>query len=347
MSKEQNQNEAKTLFECLPEGESLTVNTVEGQNEQCQLPASCSSNADRVRSHDCAAECWRSIRSKICKTILIPTKRKVLLAVVVLMIIAYLWVPIIPCVISNLLHDPSKFKLSKLPQDSQFVFSYAILANGLKFSVGDGLLEAATYSSSTNFGKEILADWRIFESAKTKEFKPGLLPQEEPIVDGFNLIKPYHFFTNHGEIIAPIDQLVDLSRVNSFGDFTPDVLHLNGGDYITTNLTVSNRHRLVNATHNQRVRIFVQDQDLKKGIIVSNGEIAANHPADLQIWYNGTGKIKFKGTSRITAVIYAPNADLEIEKDVMFRGAIVCRNAMITGGFIRYDEDLRSIKDWH
>lgn len=341
MNREQN-IEASTLFES-PNDEVGSAAKVNEDGTQCQTPPSSGQSITHlnfkanISDHNCVSECWKSIRKRF--SIIVQL-------LMVALIVACFGVYLVPHLLISPLHSSSAFELSDSPQDTHIILRHAILANRVEFSVGDGLLEAATYSSSTNSGREMLADWSIFQSAKADEFKPALLPQRRRIVDGIKLIEPYHSFVNHRVIVAPANQLVDLSRVNYLGDFAPIVLHLTGGDYITTNLTLSNHHRLVNTSDDQRIRIFIQDQGFKKGIIVNNGEIEAKHPANLQIWYNGTGKIKFTGTSHISAVIYAPNADLEIEKDVMFRGAIVCRTAHITGGFILYDRDLSFIKDW-
>jgi hypothetical protein len=65
-----------------------------------------------------------------------------------------------------------------------------------------------------------------------------------------------------------------------------------------------------------------------------------NPPANLQIWYSGTRKIRI-GTFR--GVIYAPNAVVELEFNGRLTGAIVA-NRIVGKGNNTYEYDV-ALKD--
>ena len=200
---------------------------------------------------------------------------------------------------------------------------------------------------------------RVIRRARSEElpFKDALSPPMSPIVDGMKLAVHYSPPIRDWQISPPRNTLVDLSSFNAqvlsrqpgyypMGPVprTGGAAFLDSGDYITNQLCVKS------VLTGHLVRIFVQDDpSLPGGITFDHcnvGDGESRRPADFQIWYNGAGTVRLKGTSRICCTIYAPHANLEIGPGVLFEGAIVCKNVHLTGGLIFFDKDLGKISDW-
>jgi hypothetical protein len=108
---------------------------------------------------------------------------------------------------------------------------------------------------------------------------------------------------------------------------------LQSGDYICSQL----QGRMMMGTNDSKtIRIFLIDEPKAPTVIESpyNGA-SQNRPIDYQIWYNGTRKIRLNAAS---AVVYAPNATVEIPFNATFQGAIVA-NRIVGEGNNRYSFD--------
>lgn len=288
-----------------------------------------------------------------------------------------------PSLVSLALHNPQHYHLGGGPPNFRFNFEDAILYSDKCWGRGDSIEWEGVYSSlslssrpvevATITGKAMdsrgipvhtIPDVRTITGFRTviRPASSGQLPFEDapsppikPIVDGMSVISAP---SNQGgidrRIEPPPNSLVDLSSVNALilsrqhGIYNRgEVLNLGPGDYITNQLC--NTTHLYSAGHEKSaVRIFVQDEpNVPRGIVLDNCRVGdSQHPANFKIWYNGTGPIRIKGRSRVACVIYAPHADLEIGPDVLFEGAMVCRNVHVEGGLIFFDTDLRKVTDW-
>lgn len=92
----------------------------------------------------------------------------------------------------------------------------------------------------------------------------------------------------------------------------------------------------------ERYRIFLRDnENLNQPIVL---DISANQydrrPVNLQIWYNGFNKLRL-GT--LSAVVYAPNAVVELRPSSTFCGAIVARRIIADAHEICFDKSLFGI----
>ncbi|MBS1998670.1 MAG: hypothetical protein JSS86_20240, partial [Cyanobacteria bacterium SZAS LIN-2] len=66
--------------------------------------------------------------------------------------------------------------------------------------------------------------------------------------------------------------------------------------------------------------------------------IGNNRPIDFQIWYNGSRKLRL---NNIQAVVYAPNATIELPFNSSFAGAVVANRIVADGNnHISFDTTL-------
>ncbi len=109
---------------------------------------------------------------------------------------------------------------------------------------------------------------------------------------------------------------------------------LKPGDFVVSQLNSS-----MIPSEKGRFRFFLVDEGASGPYIcdVRSFGINNNVPADLQIWYEGTKKIKVDG---LTALVYAPNATVEIPFNGRFSGAIVA-NRIVGQGNNQYSLDKR------
>ena len=87
------------------------------------------------------------------------------------------------------------------------------------------------------------------------------------------------------------------------------------------------------------VRIFLNDENTKSEFVLNlrSAGYDRRRPEALQIWYMGKRKIKFVHNSNICAIIYAPNAPVEMgDNNCSFTGAIVADSINAIGNVSAY-----------
>ncbi|MBK8221520.1 MAG: hypothetical protein IPK73_10905 [Candidatus Obscuribacter sp.] len=101
------------------------------------------------------------------------------------------------------------------------------------------------------------------------------------------------------------------------------------GDYSVSSLDVGQGTSL-SVQSGDTARIFIEPTASVDSPVTISGNVIANNPADLQIFYNGTGTISIQPTGNtVNAVIYAPNANVVIGGSaghLDFNGSILARN---------------------
>lgn len=112
-------------------------------------------------------------------------------------------------------------------------------------------------------------------------------------------------------------------------------LELAPGDYSAKSLSLQQ----LKLTQKGTVRIFLSGTSIAKGPVFlakSNSDINSRefHDFDgpihkLEIWYDGEGVIKIDENSKISAIIYAPNARIELCKNAEFCGMLLGRDIAI------------------
>lgn len=124
-------------------------------------------------------------------------------------------------------------------------------------------------------------------------------------------------------------QAASLPSVGQGGNYT-----LSSGDYVADSMQMSIGSSL---STSGTARIFLTDNPNVSNPLVVNGSLnSGGSPANLQIYYNGTGTLLLQGALSVKAVIYAPNANVQINgtsnaAKFNFEGAILARN--IAGAF--------------
>lgn len=124
----------------------------------------------------------------------------------------------------------------------------------------------------------------------------------------------------------------DFPPVPSTGDTTEiqtDVAKSLLGSYTShgNNFTNVAAPLVVDTATAQPAKIYIQDVvpsasttvDIDARVLKNN----SSDPQNMQLWYNGNGKINLNLTSNFTGLIYAPNAKVELTGSRDFHGAIV------------------------
>ena len=148
--------------------------------------------------------------------------------------------------------------------------------------------------------------------------------------------------------LLPISRPISMPDVNVLPVFSQLPKPIRGdldGEYQTSHLELSDLG--LTFRENSTIRILIHDE--VDSVSNSATLVYANHggnPLNLQIFYNGTRKIVMPHNSKVSAVIYAPNAEVVMPKgNHVFTGAIVA-NSIVGAGVmsIAYHEQLRAVE---
>jgi len=148
-------------------------------------------------------------------------------------------------------------------------------------------------------------------------------------------------------IMAKAKMLPALSAPTNANPLTSNklLLSLNKGDYTADSATVTN----MAIADGGRVRLFLKDAGAQAGSAVflcnEDGKVNAvdlkkkpTQSPTLEIWYNGRSPIKLGKHSQFNGLIYAPNAEINLDQNVTFNGAMVGRRITAKkGSKIIYD----------
>jgi hypothetical protein len=132
---------------------------------------------------------------------------------------------------------------------------------------------------------------------------------------------------------------VDLGTISLSGNRT---MTLTAGSYIVSSISITGNGQLMIDSSNGPVNIYVQGGGSAAGInIGGNGIMNGATPANLRIWYGGTGDTHIAGNGSFTGVIYAPNSNVSINGNGQEFGAVVGNSVNFNGnGTFHYDRSL-------
>lgn len=120
------------------------------------------------------------------------------------------------------------------------------------------------------------------------------------------------------------------------GDYSISQIKLKGSSTIEVNSGISSPVKLYLEGSSSGSKVF----ELGKNASLNN---LTNNPAKLQMWYNGTKTLNFRGDSSIYTTVYAPNAKVRLRKGAEIMGAVVAdRVEMGKTAAIHYDSNLGS-----
>jgi hypothetical protein len=131
----------------------------------------------------------------------------------------------------------------------------------------------------------------------------------------------------------------DLGAVSLSGNRT---MTLTAGNYVLSSLSIAGNARLNIDSSKGPVNIYVQGAGSTAGInIGGNGIVNNGQPANLRIWYNGTGNTQIAGNGNFVGVIYAPNSNISISGNGQEYGSVIGSTVQFNGnGAFHYDRSL-------
>lgn len=104
---------------------------------------------------------------------------------------------------------------------------------------------------------------------------------------------------------------------------------LKTGSNVVNSLTINS-----DMSTSGETRVYVENTSTSGDVVKITGNAnSGSAPKNLQIWYNGSGKIQISPTNEIRATIYAPNATVDItgaNSTSTFRGAVVSKNLSLS-----------------
>lgn len=116
------------------------------------------------------------------------------------------------------------------------------------------------------------------------------------------------------------------------------------GAYVVNSLSMSGNASL-NITAKGPVDIYIQGSGSNNGFTISgNGMVnSSGIPADVRIWYGGTGKVSISGNGDFVGTVFAPNAPISVTGNGNVKGAMIGSTISSSGnGTFYYDRDLGS-----
>jgi hypothetical protein len=128
------------------------------------------------------------------------------------------------------------------------------------------------------------------------------------------------------------------------GQFVPT----QNGSYVVNQISLSGNARInIDRSHGP-VNLYVQGAGSNAGISLTGNGITGTHkPADLRIWYGGTGPTRIAGNGTIRGVLYAPNSSFRQSGNGVLYGAVVANSMDFAGNAtFHYDVALGRMQDF-
>jgi hypothetical protein len=120
-----------------------------------------------------------------------------------------------------------------------------------------------------------------------------------------------------------------------------------GGNFIVSSIGISGNAKIVVDPSYGPVNVYVQGAGSSAGISLTGNSITGvTRPADIRIFYGGTGQTKIAGNGSLRGVIYAPNSDFKQTGNGVLYGAVVANTIDFVGNAtFHYDVALQRQQD--